>query len=469
MTIRKLKKSLKRYKTNMMDKLLNKILSLAKKKSAKQIGLLYTTMMISLVLGVVVSMINTRWLGPKGYGDFKYLTQLFMFVEMFMTLGVFFSGSRLMAQNKYKDLVPRIKGVMLLYAAVASLVMMGGFFIYSFFEDQIYGNNLGLMIRIFSPFVFIFPLKVSLENILTGTNDIYKLSWFRLMPKVIYLGFALAVSWLFDFTLLWALTLEFLGFLVLNVIMVVMIRPDFRNLKEVYQLVRRENKGYGIQVYFSSLANTATMRLAALAIAFFMDNTSVGYFGLAITVTQPLTLIPRVVGTTFFKSFANRRTIPLKATLATVGLSLGALLMFFLFIKMFFLAIYTRDFAPALGMTYYIAFGSIVHGFADYVNRFLTAQGRGKDVRNSAFFVGGVNLVGYWVLIKYFMLTGAVITRVAGSFVYLLNQIYYYKKLQREFSLADREKAAAGKTGVTEATEDPAPDTATSSMLSGGE
>jgi len=408
--------------------IIKRFLDLLGRKKARQIGSLYSTMIVGMVIGVGNSIINTRLLGPQQYGDFKFLIQLFTFVVMFLTLGHFYSGSRMLAQEENKDDVPRIKGTMMLLAAVVSGLMIVGFFIFSFFEEKIYDNNLGAVIRMFSPFLFIYPFKVCMENIMIGSNEIHKLSVFRLFPPAVYLGAALAVNLFLPLSLTTALLINLSSFAVIIVIMMVKLKPSFKSLKPLWPRLREENRRLGFPVYISSLANTATARVAALTIAFFMDNVNVGYYALAITITEPLSIIPRVVGVTFFKDFANRDTLPLKATAATIGLAGAALLMFLLLIKTLFFIIYPRDFAPALSVVYFFAFSAVIQGFADYVNRFLGAHGRGKDMRNSGFIVAVSNIAGYTVLVKFLRLEGAVITRVAAAFIYLAAMLYYYKR-----------------------------------------
>ena len=309
--------------------------------------------------------------------------------------------------------------------------MIIGFFIFSFFQDKIYNNNLSYIIRLFSPLLFVFPLKLCIEAILIGSNQIYKLSFYQLFPKIFYLFFVLLTSLFFKFTLLLALLFQLSGLALVTIVMIILLKPKFNKIKNHWQYIKNENIKYGFPVYISHLANTATTKVAALSIAFFIDNTNVGFYALAITVTQPLSMIPRVVGITLFKDFANKDYIPRNATFATLGLAMVALISFFFLIKTLFFLIYSKDFEPALRIIYYFAVSSLIHGFADYINKFLGAHGRGKDMRNSALLVAVCNIVGYTLLIKYLFINGAIITQVTASSIYLLSMIYYYKKMPR--------------------------------------
>ena len=60
-------------------------------------------------------------------------------------------------------------------------------------------------------------------------------------------------------------------------------------------------------------------------------------------------------------------------------------------------------------------------------NRFLYAKGKGSLIRNGAFVVGIVNLLGYYFLIKYFDISGALFTKIAAGLVYFLLMFLGYR------------------------------------------
>jgi len=52
----------------------------------------------SLAIGLVTSVINTRSLGPQPYGDLKFIGTLFLFLSTISTLGLFNTGSQVLAE-----------------------------------------------------------------------------------------------------------------------------------------------------------------------------------------------------------------------------------------------------------------------------------------------------------------------------------------------------------------------------------
>lgn len=59
-----------------------------------------------------------------------------------------------------------------------------------------------------------------------------------------------------------------------------------------------------------SLANVSVQYIAGLNLGVLgSDNTEVGFYTLALTLTSPLMMLPNVIGTTYYKEFAHQATI----------------------------------------------------------------------------------------------------------------------------------------------------------------
>lgn len=408
------------------------IKNIVKRKKVKQVSSLYISMMLGIIVGIVVSVVNTKLLGPQQYGDLKFLQNLFSFVVTFLTLGLFVSGSRLLAQRKNKTIRNQLIGNLLILAAFISIILIVALFIFSFFEERIFHNELGRIIRIFSPLLFVFPFQLCLENIMQGDNRIYELSAFRLGPGVLYIVAALSFNYLVPLSLTSALASQLGALAAIILTMIIRFKPKFVNIKKNTLIICEENRTYGFQVYIGILAGVASAHLGGLSIGYFIDNTNVGFFSLALATTAPLTMIPSAVGTTFFKDFANINYIPQKATVVTLVLSICALLLFTLVIKKVVLLLYSQEYSAVVPLAYIVSIGCIFHGFGDYINRFLGAHGKGKQLRNSAIAVGISNVVGYIVLVYAFGVKGAAITSSISGLIYFGMLYLFYCKFKKE-------------------------------------
>lgn len=411
-----------------MNKVLNKIRTIAGKKRVRQASVLYISLSVGVLVGIGVSVLNTRLLGPERYGDFKFLQSLFSFAVTFVTLGLFYSGGRLIALEKVRMGQRQIVGGISILALFMSFALFVLFFIFSFFEENVFDNELGWYVRVLSPFLFIFPFQLGLDNLLQGSNRIYQLSAFRLGPKVLYLLVIIVYSYFFPFNLNHALIFHFgtLGTIIL--ISLLMLKPDLSELSKTIHRIFQENRSYGFQVFLGAVLGLASAQLGALAIGYFIDNANVGFFALAITASQPLAMIPNSVGTTFFRDFTEMNRIPSKVFITTMLVSLATLILFLFVIRWLVVFLYTEEYLAVVPLAYYVSIGSMLHGIGDFFNRFLAAHGKGKQLRNSNIILGIWNILGYVFLTWAIGVQGAAITKLVAGGVYVtVMGIYYYQ------------------------------------------
>jgi O-antigen/teichoic acid export membrane protein len=414
-----------------MKQIVIELIKMSQTQKGKQVASLYTSMVLVTLIGFGISIFNTRALGAERYGDYKFLEFLFTFFVTILSLGFFVSGGRLLAQRESENFRPQLKGGILIIALIMSVIMSCGVFIFSFFEERMFSNDLGYTIRIFALLMFVFPLRLGIGNLLPGENQIFKLSLFRLLPPLLYLLTAIFVTRFFSFTVEKALAIRYLSLAAIIIAVTCTLKPKLQDLGKSLSMIWRENTNYGFQVYLGMLASTATAQLGGIMVGYFVDNTSVGYFGLAVTTTMPLVLIPGVVGTTFFKSFANTNKISLRVAAITAGLTIASLVIFLLLIDKVITFFYPPEFAVAISLARILSVGSLLQGLGGFITHFLRAHGKGKELRNSALLVGIVNIFGYLVLVHQFGVTGAAYTRMIMGLVYCLVMLYYYFKITK--------------------------------------
>ena len=401
-------------------------IKIIKKRKVRQVLSLYTSMTLSLFIGIGVSVINTRILGAQSYGDFKFILNFYSFIFSFLTFGFFFSGGRLIAQKENDLIKHKLMSNLLIITGYISVLFCCIVFALSYVQESVYSNELGFLIRIFLPLLFVLPFQNSIENILQGDNRIYTLSIFRLGPKALYLLLAVSLNLLIPLNLSHALLLNF-GTLALFILFIILrIKPALKPDKEILSIIRSENKSYGFHVYVGAITGVASSYLAGLSLGYFVDNISVGYFALAITATKPLTMIPNAIGTTFFKEFSKLDYIPKKIFFSTGILSITVLIVFLASINKIVNFLYPAEFQMVIPLSYVTSIGAIFHGSGDLINRFLAAHGKGKELRNSNFQIGIVNVLGYVFLIYFFGVYGAASTKLIAGITYFVIMLYYY-------------------------------------------
>ncbi len=409
------------------------LLNFLKNDKAKKSFTLFMTMVISVFVGIAVSILNTRFLGKEQYGDFKFILNIYAFIITFLTFGLFYTSGRIIAQINDKRNQRKVFGETITISFGISLVFMLIILVFSFIQPKLYSFNVGKELRIFLPLLMVFPVQLCLEQLLQGNNKIYSLSVFRITPKLLYIILFSVAVLIFSINTEIALLLHLVSFIIVIFIILIIQKPILSfKLKNLSKIVR-ENRTYGFQIYLGAITGVASHYIAGISIGYFVDNIDVGFYSLAITATLPLSMLPVSVGTTYFKQFVTMDKIPKKLILYTLIIGISALIVFIIFIKKIVILLYPAEFLPVVNLSYYLAIGSVMHGFADFINRFLSAKGLGKSLRNSNFIVGFINLIGYTMFVALFNTHGAVMTRIVAGSAYLIVMIYYYKQYLKKF------------------------------------
>lgn len=393
-----------------------------------QTSILFISSILGIGFGLVSSILNTHFLTPEEYGNYRYVYNIISFLSSLLLFGYFVSGCRLLAINKNPELLKRINGTMILILVIAIIALTIMMIIGSFIQKRI--NDSVSSLFLFSLPVCGAPLILNYINTtFQGENRIKELSLARLLPYLIYLP----IGYLWYSTIgSNAKTLMLLQngcAIVVYVGLVIYLKPKFNNLKPVFRLLKKENKEYGIHVYIGSVLAVSLGYVSGITLGLFEDNNiNVGFYTLALTIATPLSILPTIVGTTHFKEFANKDLIDNRIVRNTLLISVLSLIIFVLMIVPLVKWIYTEAYSPVGYYSCFIAIGMVLHGFGDMYNRFLGAHAKGKEIRNSALITGIVQLTGSVLLVYMYGIVGAICTKVLSSLIYFIMMFYYYKR-----------------------------------------
>lgn len=400
----------------------------------KQVVSLLTANIVIIPLSIISNIFITRFLGPVSFGDFKFLFYIFSFAMVLFNFGFFQAGNRAIVLSSDKHKTKELYGSMLILLGGIFLIFIISLVIYAFADHNISEKGLRSILLFIIPFSWVFLIMNYFEVLFQADNKISLLARSRLYPKVF---FFLAVMVLYivlrDFSgnrllLIW---ITFLSTHVIAFLYILYkVHPSFRNISGRIKEIWDYNKSYGFNVYIGTLFNVALSALSGILIGYFgLTNAGVGFYGLAVTISDPLNFIPNVIATTHFKDFSVKSHIEPRLSKVTVAISVSALILCWALVGPFVNIFYGAEYKPVIMLTIIVSSGIICSGLADFYNRFLGAHGQGKALRNSAIIVGLVLLVCNFTLIPLFGETGAAFTKVLSGIVYLINMLWFYRKL----------------------------------------
>jgi len=394
-----------------------------------QVGVLYSCTLLNILLGVVISMLNTRALSPKFYGDVKFVVNITAFAVGLLTLGYFVSGCRLLALNHDPIRIRRLKGVMLLLLGLAMatvMLVLTGIGCWYWWSGK---RELGCLFMVGALVSSAPLLRNYINTVAQGDNKIGGMALSRLLPSLLYVIVGGTVYHFWGATPSRMLLLQY-G-MIAAVILVIIFhgRPLFSGLKEEFADLNRENRQYGFQVYLGSVCGVSLGHLAGITLGIFStDNVEVGLFSLGAALAAPLLLLPSIVGTVYYKRFATSESIDWKIIVATTGLALLSLVGFLVMIFPVVRLLYPPAYSAVAGYACWLSAAMIIHGMGDMFNRFLGAHGKGKALRNGAWLCGIVLLMGNIFGVYWLGIEGAIATRVLASVSYLLAMLWYYRR-----------------------------------------
>ncbi len=373
--------------------------------------------LISLIVGVFSSVINTGNLDTVSYGDVRYVYNIMSFFGGLLLFGYFVSGSRLLAISKTESNSRNIRGAMIVILGVAIIAMLVIMLLVSFVHSWYLSNSKIALLFLFALPVCATPLLQSYVNtVLQGDNKITALALSHIAPSIIYVLVAYWIYTRYGATSTRMLLLQYGIATIVYLIIIFLGHPSFKDFADTYNLLKKENNAYGWPVYCGSIANVTLGYLAGITLGIFGENNeNVGFYTLALTVSSPLTMLPSVVGTTYFKQFALVARINPKIIFFTFILSLLSLLIFIVIIHPVVCFLYKESYSSVANYASFLAIGMTLHGIGDMYNRFLGAHGLGKELRNAAFLAGGILLFGNIVFVYIWGIRGAIVTRILAS------------------------------------------------------
>lgn len=398
---------------------------------AKQSFNLLLTNFLGIPLGIITSIILTKTLGAEGFGDYSFIISIFTFSVLIASFGFFQSGNRALVLNHNKKRAKQYYGAELFISLLIFLIIACFLAIYSFTDQNLKAKGLSELLLLVLPIGFVFLSNTYIETLLQADNRISLLSTYRLLTKLVYvivliafIGIVLAEI---KEILLTVFYLYFFSQLLVFLIILWYLKPTFKALPKRLKELWLYNKTFGFNIYIGSIFAVGFTSLSQVLIGYFSEsNSSVGFYALALTFAAPLALIPNTIATTHYKDFSRADKIPKKLLKITVGISLLALLCLWVILHPFINYFYGEEFMPVVRLNYIVSFGVLVHGFGDFYNRFLGANGQSVALRNSSFIVGGGAMLIGFALIPFFGEFGAAITRLVVGFIYLGTILWYY-------------------------------------------
>lgn len=261
--------------------------------------MIFSTKIITVILGIAVAIIIAKVLGPSGKGSYALIILIPTLLLILGNLGIGISNVYLGGKKKYNW--GDITSNSLISALGLGTILIIAFLIYflnfppSFLKDI--EPQCILLVTLVLPFSF---LTMYFNHILLGQNRIKEYNLVRLSQSsilvILIVFFLLALNGgIFGAILAWVCST-----LVTTIISILLVHKTTRITWFFYPPLFRDSIKFGIKGYLGDVIQLLNYRLDMFLIAFFMSISFVGYYSVAVVLAEALWYFPAAVGVVIF-------------------------------------------------------------------------------------------------------------------------------------------------------------------------
>ncbi len=401
--------------------------SLIKNKTAQETAILYGAIILNILLGWVVAKLNTHYLTVEEYGQYGFFIAIIYYSLTFFTLGTFESTSRLLALQNNESERRKYIGASFVLSILFIIPFMIVIYLFSIFTDSLFAVKIGVLIKqniLIVCFVIIHSLFLI---ILRGSGQIKVLSLLTFSPRLFYL---LLLSYLIiidQFTLLKSIQSLLLGLIVSLILIIILVKPLFENIKQKIKVIIAETKQYGIHIYSGNIMSETLSHSDKFLISFFLSAESMAFYGLAYMLTVPLSHFSNSLATTLFSKFAKEKIINCKVLRFNFLFILVSVIIFILFREQIILHLFSQEYLPSVDIMLPLAMAFGLSGLCKPYTLFFMAKGYGKLVRNISFAIPVFNITLNLFLIPMYGINGAAWSAFAAYGLDFILYFFYYR------------------------------------------
>ena len=391
--------------------------------------ILYIAMLLNVVLGYVITKINTKFLSLAEFGMYSLFMNTILFSRAFFSFGVYETTAKIIAVENNIQINREFYGANLVLSLVLGLFLNITIWILSLFFDEIFEIHIGNFLSSFSPFIIAVLLQTMIQTVLRGFNYMGVLTTFTIMPRFVYILTMSILITLGSFNLSTTTGGFLLTLLGVCLIYVFYLRPRFNQLLERLKELLFEIKNFGSNLYFANIFTAFTLYVDKIILAFYIDANQLAYYSLAYTLAAPIPYFSNALSTSGFKTFAQYSYIPKRHLYLNLLYVTVISVLIIIFRKLIIVSFFSEQFLPSIVSFIILTIAFALNALSVPYTMFFKAQGKGKEIRNITFYVQILFISLNLILIPKIGITGAAFAvLLAFGFDYFL-YLFYYNRL----------------------------------------
>ena len=363
------------------------------------------------VIGVVTGVITARWLGPTDRGLFQLLTLAPVFLANFVKLGIPQANVYYMRRQNADPGDVATNSIWL--ALVLGLLLMTVCWIERDWVSQhiLKGAPPYLLMPVLAvtPFVL---MQAYFLGIAQAQERVREYNIQQIAPNVFSLVGMLVSLVLLHQGLIGAVLVQLGIVLFVSLWLVVRVHRHAPIHGRPKVALMKDMLSFGSKSYLQTLAATLHLRIDQYMIAYFLSPEQVGYYAIAVNLTNLLMRIPDATGTVLFPRLAGASEVDAHRATSrvcrhTLFLTVAGALVFLVGGPIGIPILYGRAFAPAVTALVILLPGVVMLSLYLILTRNFTSRGK-QEINVIAAALGlTLNVGTNWLLIPRFGIGGA--------------------------------------------------------------
>ncbi len=404
-----------------------------------QSGILFGSRIFSMMLGFITAPLITNALGAAEYGRMAFAIGVVTWLNLLFTFGLD-SAPKMLANLNDDQEQRRLVGGFFVIVGMMGLLFSATVAILSTFIDHYFKVVSGPILLMVAAGVWALPMQLLVEWMLYGLQRSMILSLVVILPRLVYLC---AVLMLVQSGVANAGNLylaHVISTMTVFIIGVSYLHPRLDGLSRSLHSIWQDLQSFGRYAYIGRVPAVLVYHVDKLLLGWFTDARQIGFYSLALTLSAPVALIGNSVSQVVYKDLAAAKSIPRSVILLTFlsgcVAALGVAIVGTLAIRYLFPA----EFKETI---FYLAFLCIATSFQTFYapfNSFISAKGHGRILRKMGWTYSAGAIFFDAGLIPLLGVIGAVIGTILSNAVWLVQCIWYYRRIIMGVYYSDKPK-----------------------------
>ncbi len=363
--------------------------------------------MAGTALGAVAQALLARLLTVASFGVYSFAVSFLQLSSLFFEFGFFQPAARLAALADRRESREIVGAALLVFVPVA--IAFGVFTVAaSFVVDSVFRVHAGAALRVTAPLAFVFAASFAGLALAQGVGRAHLSAITSVFSQLVFaglLGVVSIASW--HLTVTEAVLARSATLALGTAMLVVWLRPVVANARRHVVRLWEHVRRYGFQIYVGRVFSVGTYNMDVLMLGVWTNARTVGLYSLAGAVAGGLNLPINAFATVLFRRMVHCRRLEPSWLLA--GWAIGAVTVIggVLLGGVAIRAVFSSSYAGAAVLLLPLVLAGAVRAITGLYNSFLSAQGRGVELRNAGIVLTVSNLILNFALIPPFGAKGA--------------------------------------------------------------